>query len=70
MRLDRIAKAWTQIAAKRPLSRSLTPEAPSGHPDAVRVASSAGDIYKEPGTIPYRAENRRERSDFSQHLSC
>jgi len=70
MRLNRIARAWTQIAAKLPLSRGFTPEARSNHPDAIRVAPSAGDFYKEPGTIPYRAENRRERSDFSQHLSC
>ena len=37
---------------------------------ATRVASSAGESYKEPGITPYRPDNRRERIASSQHLSC
>jgi hypothetical protein len=70
MRWDRIAKAWTQVAAKVALPRRLTPEAKSNQAGEIRVASSTGDFYKEPGIPPYRPDNRMERSDFSQHLSC
>jgi hypothetical protein len=70
MRWDQIAKAWTQVAAKVALPRRLTPEAKSNQASETRVASSAGDFYKEPVIKPYRPDNRMERSDSSQHLSC
>ena len=70
MRWDRIAKAWTQVAAKVALPCRLTPEAKCNQAGETRIASSAGDFYKEPSITPYRPNNRMERSDFSQHLSC
>ena len=70
MRLDRIAKAWTQVVAKVAPQRRVTPGAKSNQAGANRVASSAGDFYKEPGITPYRPESRVERGDTSQHLNC
>jgi len=69
MRWDRIAKAWTQVIAKAAPQRRVTAEAKSDQAGASRVASSAGDFYKEPGITPYRPGNRVERGDTSQHLS-
>jgi hypothetical protein len=66
----RIAEVWTQVAAKVTLPRSLTPETNSNQGGVTRGASPAGGFYKEPGITPYCPDNRRERSDFSQHLSC
>ena len=67
---DRIAKAWTQVVAKVVPPRSSMPKAKFDPADGTRVASSAGDFYKEPGITPYRPGNRVERGDTSQHLSC
>jgi hypothetical protein len=68
MRWDRIAKAYTQIVAKVAPPRSSMPEAESNQAGATRVASSAGDFYKEPGIARYRPDNRIERGDSAQHL--
>jgi hypothetical protein len=70
MRWHRIAKAWTQVVANVAPPRRSMPEAKSNQAGATRVASSAGDLYKEPGITPYRPTNRVERGDSSQHLSC
>jgi hypothetical protein len=66
----RIAKAWTQIIAKVAPQRSSRPEAKSDQLRATRVVSCVGDFYKEPGITRFRRENRIERDESSQHLSC
>ena len=70
MRWDRIARAWTQLVAKVTPPRRLALEAKSNLAGAPRVASFAGDFYKEPGITPYRPERRIERGDSAQHLSA
>jgi len=70
MHWERIAKAWTHIAAKVTSPRRFLHDPRSGQAGATRLRSSRGDVYNEPGIKPYRPENRGERDDFSQHLSC
>ena len=70
MRWDRIAKAWTQVVAKVALLWRSTPEPKCNQAGETCIASSVGDFYKEPSITPYRPNNRRERIDSSQHLSC
>ena len=67
---ERIAKAWTHIAAKVTSPRRFLHDAKSGQAGATRLWSSQGDVYNEPGITPYRPENRAARDHFSQHLSC
>jgi hypothetical protein len=70
MRWDRITKVWAQAVARITPPRTSTPEAGFNQAGANDVGSSAGGFYKEPGITPYRPENRMERGDSSQHLSC
>jgi hypothetical protein len=66
---NQITKGWKQLS-NIVASPRTAPNANSGRDASIRADASYRARYEESPLPPYTPETRRERSDFSQHLSC
>jgi hypothetical protein len=65
---DQITKGWKQLITIVASLRTA-PNVNSGRDASIRADASYGGRYEETPP-PYTPKTHRERSDFSQHLSC
>ena len=66
---DQITKGWKQLVVIVASPRSA-PKADSRRDASIRADATYSARYEETTLPPYSPDNRVERSDFSQHLSC
>ena len=66
---DQITKGWKQLIAIVASPRTA-PHANSRRDASIRADASYRARYEGAPLPPYTPETHRERSDFSQHLSC
>jgi hypothetical protein len=69
MRWDQITKGWKQLITIVASPRTA-PNADSRRGASIRADASYSARYEEAPLPPYTPKTHRERSDFSQHLSC
>ena len=70
MNWDHIAMGWKQLIAKVAFSRSPKPETDAKPDISVRAGSAGGRNHDTEPSTPYTGDSRRDRGDFSLHLSC
>jgi hypothetical protein len=66
---DQISKGWKQLVVMV-ASLWTALNADSRREASSRVEAAYSGRYEEAPLPPYTPDTRRERSDFSQHLSC
>ena len=66
---DQITKGWQQLVVIVASPRTA-PKADSRRDASTRADASYSGRYEETSLPPYTPVTHRERSDFSQHLSC
>jgi hypothetical protein len=66
---DQITKGWKQLVVIVASARTA-PIGNSRRNASIRAGASHSATYEETPLPPYTPDTRRERSDFSQHLSC
>ena len=70
MRWNQIATAWTRLVVEVVLPRSCAPKDGAKQGDTTRTGSFISGLCEENRMAPYTRDNRTERADWSQHLSC
>ena len=70
MRWNQIATAWTRLVVEVVSPRSSAPEDGAKQGDTARTGSFISGLYEENRMTPYNRDDRTERADWSQHLSC